>query len=627
MSKRTRQARRRARQYKIEGRRFAPRALRMVKRFLSLMISLCAGSLLIIDGPFDEIRFEGPVGASRDIAIILILSIAARIAVSSYFPSDAISLYNAELPSRALDSQLLTAAQDAFSSIATNAEVLHLLDMFADPGKYVIRISEKAILGEQEYSTSVHRTIVLSETQVSESVLVPVLAPVKGTIIDNLRVVSGTTQLRTLTYRETQGAQLTIGRLLIRSLFANATSGDELWNLVQKQILLPNRATRIDADDILGKLNIAKQNLDLKDADTRARLSILTNFIIDILDTMPIIAVVPAAKTLEVTCEYTESKSRVPMTDVEPKNIFHIVGVGVIQFWEWMYSYVRASFGLTRRSHNLRLQHATRAQSYHFHAQAPDGLYIYHLGYGFKALQAKYSGSVQPSEFSDRPRNAYWNVSDTRGSTYIHAYGRDLDIAVATAEGNLSTRMPFLRIELRERPPGLMLVVVLLSLFLALLTAAIGHWHDTVFGIEINQLCRAWGNSYVECLMKKDTQAYWPTILFGVPAIISGWLVARFTADAVSRLSVSTLLVASWCILNSALAMLLAALGLSVLLANHQSYWIFDFIQPLWSLLVISTCSTTVMACMLLILRVRRYRRRASGLIKSDDTTREEVST
>ncbi|MBB3751052.1 hypothetical protein FHT44_003547 [Mycolicibacterium sp. BK634] len=564
----------------------------------------------MIAGPFDDIRIPTPAEFTHYLVIAAVGAALTRIAISIYYPSHAISQFKAGLPSRDPEALLIHAAELAFNEVAKNEEILELLEMYVDPGRFTVRISEKAVLDEADYLTEVTRTIIRNHAEATSNVFVPILEPVRGTIVDNLSVTAGSAEVRTLSLRETQGALFAIGRMLLDAAFDGLDFPEALWSRLQLQILSDCPATPDDADLILGYLKSHKALIDVRNSEARSAIGMLTLFVFDMLDTMPIIAIVPMSRSCRLKYKYTESKARVPDDKVNP----------LIAGWEWIYSYVRAAFGLTRRSHNLRLQSATAAQSYHFHAEAPDGLYVYHLGYGFREVKVDYEATVEPPSRTSRPLNPFWNVSDTRGSNYIHAYGRDLDIASVSAQSNIQSRIPFLRIEFREKPPGLMLVVVLLSIFLTGLAVVVGHWHDTVFGISLDSVCYDRYKDYVQCLSKSnDNKSYWPTVLFGVPAIISGWLVARFTAEAVSRLSVSTLLVASWCILNSTVAMVLAALELAVLLAEHRKIWVFEWIQPLWSLLIVSTSSATMMAIMLLILRVRRYRRRIAGTLRKVD--------
>jgi hypothetical protein len=100
-------------------------------------------------------------------------------------------------------------------------------------------------------------------------------------------------------------------------------------------------------------------------------------------------------------------------------------------------------------------------------------------------------------------------------------------------------------------------------------------------------------------------------IIFGIPAIVSGWMVSRFTAENVKLLSVSTIAVTAWAVLNATMSVAISAFSMSGLLSGSIDYLVgFTDVRIAWSLLLVSCFGCLVMTLVLLGLRVRRYGRR-----------------
>jgi hypothetical protein len=181
-----------------------------------------------------------------------------------------------------------------------------------------------------------------------------------------------------------------------------------------------------------------------------------------------------------------------------------------------------------------------------------------------------------------------------------------------------SAIIPVLSVELRERPPGLMVIVFLMCGYLATLTIGVAFFHDRVFGLDVSSL-----NSQCMTLMRYNfiagggdcqlipaTPTSWPTVLFGIPALVSGWLISRFTAEAVSSTSISTIAVTIWGTLNATAAIGLSALEMNVSTIHPISVFGMTVVQPLWLCLTLSCVASLAMTMLLLVFRVFRYGRR-----------------
>jgi hypothetical protein len=312
----------------------------------------------------------------------------------------------------------------------------------------------------------------------------------------------------------------------------------------------------------------------------------------DIFDTYAILAVAPITGTsAKVQICYTRRREplSVPKDPQPPLPI---------RIWLWLDIQIQILFGLVRRSDQYELHHSRESQSYHFRATVPEGLYVYDLvGTWIDDARGMVSGLFAGLPL--RPLRPLWEISDTRGLDHVHAYGRDLDVwsRSGVAESGLQTsgRTAAIRFELREKPPGLMFVIVLLSSFLAVLVVAASKWHDLIFVTD-----------------RGDKSAPWPVIIFGVPAIVSGWVAARFTQESVKLLSISTICVAGWTLTNAAAAVAVSAFSMSV--PSHAWRWpILGYFAPAWSGLFLSCIACLAMSVMLLFFRVRRYGRRITG--------------
>jgi len=315
---------------------------------------------------------------------------------------------------------------------------------------------------------------------------------------------------------------------------------------------------------------------------------------------------------LRVACEYSTGKAQLHR-DIKgwKKRVYDI--------HDAIYALIRLTFGLTQRSHVLRLPLACESQSYHFRSTIPDGLYVYDHDATLVDASVRNNPQIVTGRAS-RPMDPDLRMSVTKGLSHVHAYARDLDVVASHRDhGHEQIKIPLVSIQLRERPPGLLFTVFLISLYLAALAIGVGAFHNLIFGLDVSSVdekCFTFerteylSQSRQTCDMVPTPGSSWPAILFGIPAIVSAWLVSRFTQEAVAKLSISTIAVTSWCVLNAVFAVVLSALKL-----NLSAVWVVDIFnntntQPLWSLLTISAVGNFIMVTLLMFFRVRRYAER-----------------
>lgn len=320
----------------------AARSIRMLRRTLSLVIAIAAGLLLFLIGPFGAIRKNPSRAELLVIGVILVVALIARLASTRNTAGRDITRIDLS-HARNENQRLAAAAKREFNTKFTEAEVLMLLEFIIEPSAYIMRISEQIELGDEAYVFKTTQTLVDANATGAERVLVPVLTPPKGALVDNLRIsCDSDVAVRTLSYRETLGAVLTMGEIMVDLVLG--TVPKDLWKEMTEDILRERVAHSSEMQAMSKRIHGITEGLT--SADARVLRNFLHNFISDIQATFPIIAVVPAAKEIKLKVGFTEDRTRVGGRES---------GGGPISFWEWVYSYIRSCFGLVRRSHMIRL--------------------------------------------------------------------------------------------------------------------------------------------------------------------------------------------------------------------------------------------------------------------------------
>lgn len=188
--------------------------------------------------------------------------------------------------------------------------------------------------------------------------------------------------------------------------------------------------------------------------------------------------------------------------------------IGPVQQLNNRLRWVRALFGLNIREHLFYLTKATETVSYHFAVEAPEGMYVYRYKFSHQDLPT----SANPAAPTSRRRPRLPDRVVSMNQTHLHVYLRD-----AINESRDGTQALTLGVSLRERPPGLMESGLLLSLYLAVTVWTVGAFHGTVFSGD------------------GPPPGTWPTVLFGIPTLLSGWLVSRLSAATLQRMSLLSL--------------------------------------------------------------------------------------
>lgn len=570
-------------------------SIRMGRRFFTLLISLLLALIAFNFLPLQAIR-RTQITHGEWLWAALIVTVASRfwlarkdVHLAALTPLADVS---SELPDQTHANEDTTVdCVAAFNQSTTPEEFDQLIDTFLDPGSVVVRINERAELGAHDYHSTVERIVVYPKEYSAPQILVPVLTPHKGELVDNFSLRVDGRPARTLSRRESTGAVIAV----MTAVFATAFEDRDvlprpLWRMLRDEVL------HKESDSARRVLLFAELKKEFsKDIPSAEGVLIaragLWKLAMDLSDTYPIIAVAPTSgSSIKIETAYTRRREPLAVPK-DPKPPFPV------KLWLWCAIQIQILFGLVRRSDRYELHNSREAQSYHFRATVPDGLYVYDL----VGTWIDDSRGVISDLFAGlplRPLRPQWEISDTRGLEHVHAYGRDLDAwckgGVSPEDLQTSGRTAAIRFELREKPPGLLFVVALMNAFLAILVIAAAKWHNLIF------------------VTAATPGAPWPVIIFGVPAIVSGWMVSRFTQESVRLLSVSTIAVTSWAVTDAAGAVAVSAFSMSI--PAHIWRWpIVGYFEPAWSALFISCIACFAMSGILLVFRVRRYGRRVRG--------------
>ena len=595
------------------------------RRTMTFFLALTAAALVLAAlHPFDLVR-----GATRTtllwlIAILFLLAcLRSLLSILGRVIEPPSHDRGSDLDDQRADkTQLIAAARTAILSQIGADEIAHLVRTYTSPGDVVPRIAETIDLtSTHSYTSSSVRTVLVSapinteESDGRRRLCVPVLRAPKSQLVDQLSVSSEGKTVRTLSHLESRGAAILVAEVLVKNSFHDAERPPDLLATVCEILVDSKPAPKNGRKDLLNAVATAFETFPANSLAMRQARAALIRLTELSLDTYEIIAVIDGIQVfdrfIKVNTVYSEARQRIRRSNMA----FRINDA--VYFW------IRTALGLIPRSHSLRLSLATECQSYHLRCTVPNSLYVYELDLKKIELREKAPSSYRYTVPQSRSLDPALRASKTEGQNYIHAYARDLDVMTRKqlARGDSAT-IPILSVELRERPPGLMFIVFLMCGYLALLSLGVAFFHSRVFGLDFTtvdpQCLTLLRNSFLAsdpahtCKVVPNPPTSWPAVLFGLPALVSGWLISRFTAEAVSSTSISTIAVTIWGTVNAAAAIGLAALEMNIDTTHPMSVLGLTVLQPLWLVLTLSCVASLAMTMLLLCFRVFRYGRRVA---------------
>jgi hypothetical protein len=493
------------------------------------------------------------------------------------------------LPRKSNDREFAQFAMEVFRERFGADAVAPLIGAVLDPGGYVTRISEEIALDEESYRQVLTRTVRSSQAQ---TVLLPVVRPCKGVLVDEFAVKVGGTAAATLSYVEGQGAMLTVLETLFEAVFP-AERQIQDHELLLKEVLdaavgekpldeaavgdLEDRLSRAAQAQPVPAARTGSDDEEVTPADYRAPLVQLAGYLAASYFILVPVALEANQRVKVETTRTLRRRNRLAQTGDK----------------------VRVALGLNIRTHLIPLPQAPESLSYHMRTRAPEGMYTYSAA--LRVMKVPDADLALPTIVETaRPRVPDLRMNEPEGLEFVHVYARDLDNFAAGGGPNSGEEHALaLRLEFREKPPGLLAVVFLLSGYLLALAWAVGRYHHLVFPQQASGTTA-------------PAASTWPTILFGIPALVSGWLVSRFTSDALRRVSLTTVLVTMWLVLNTAAAVLLAALKTSG--PSPETFNVGKTVvhHATWAALMVSTGAHFALTALMALSRADRYVRRAA---------------
>ena len=494
-------------------------------------------------------------------------------------------------------------ARSTFLRTSSSRVLAQLLRMVVDPAASVSRITETALYTDEKWVHEITRTLSFSA---DSPIIAPIMRTRKGQLIDELSVQVNGNPTSTLPFLESQGAVAALIEVLFCQSFPDAYLEESEYAKALDTILMAccsaspvGLEQRTHLDETLRSLQWRRNHPQL--FALQEALTQLIGFMLDYY-----FVFVHACPENSLPTKIRTSHST-PRSDT-------LGGLNRI----------RMSLGLSVRDAIIELPLATEARSYHFHTTAPDGAYFYNLELHPLAL-AETDAPIEIKSFA-QSRQAIPKLSHTlSGRDFVHVYGRHLNgrLEDVTEEGegrfgrddhsyrpavNRSLNV-WLYAQYHERPPGILAVLLPLSAYLAILVWGVGYFHGTVF---LGERFHYIGQSHLiipyfdPTIIRSNSSSL--TILFGIPALVSGWIASRIDGKLLQRISLSSFFLLCWSVFNAGAAVVLAV---SSNTARDPSVWSLPggvtLIHGTWAILMISTGSAAAFCVLQMISRTSRY--------------------
>ncbi len=475
------------------------------------------------------------------------------------------------------------------------------------PSEVVSRVSHNLSLLDKSYQVSLSRLIQGQE----ELTLFPALRVPKGTPLGNLRVHVDETRARTLPFDLSKGLMLATIYLVFERVFP--TGGKEDLLARSCALAVGQRFAEDEASARTEFLALLDQELEQSSAAESDK---------DALKLVMLMSIY--CDTIFVVCDSGYAGVHRITIDYRARYVGGVFGVRNL---------FRSIFGIGQKDFTFELPYLTESRSFHFDVTGPEGMYV-----AERFLWT--SGTGSPLIFGHskgRPRDQLMRITPRVGDNVSHLYMRDFDGAPMIAEStgpspSKSSLVPEFRIEFREIPPGLLGPVFSVTVWLFALTWLVGIFHNIVFPAQISTELREQvedvilsvlgaGRSNEELAgniadviagLRPSAGQTWPTLIFGVPAIVTGWILSRATSQVIRTVSFSTFIALVWLATNAALLVILSALKSSGVEAVNISVGPIHVNHLLWSVMMFSTAFHFAVCAVMFVSRGSYYRSIAS---------------
>ena len=467
-----------------------------------------------------------------------------------------------------------------FLSLDLQDAVAWTVAALAYPSSVVPRISQSFEVRNKRWGVRVSRLIRLE----SDAQLFPVHRVRKGSIAGGLKVQVGEKRASTLLYSESKGLVLSLFESAwYKALAASerqpeADSAAVLLEEIRVAIVAPKELPASGYNDL-----VARSQAFLIDSKVAILDRNLVVFLVRLLLAFDLIFV-------RIPTESLNSTSRVSIE----YDLFadHTLHGGVNR--------IRAALGIGARSFSFPIPCVSDTQSFHLDVVGPAGMYVYHASPVWPLQGRSEAPPLNPSP--ERVRNEDLATSPYSGDERIHLYMRDFDGRPIFEDdgGNQWRRaslMPRFDVEFREVPPGLVGAILAVAAWLLVLTWAVGIYHSDIF--------KATGGT-------PSVVGSWPTLIFGIPALVTGWLLSRASASTIRIISIPSFLVLVWLACNSAALITVVAFKSAGIESDAFIFilpWLGpqQMVHPTWTVLMLSVFLNFAATLSMFITKSSRY--------------------
>jgi len=446
------------------------------------------------------------------------------------------------------------------------------------PSSVTSRVSESHVLKDERSEVSLTRTVRGSDSLT----LLPVIRVPKGQLIGSLSVEVDGQASRTLPFDETKGLLL----VMLYTAFEKVVGSGTQDPLLEELAALVVARHAPDNDSAEAWLEEVEQRNSASSALAEDRVA-LRKIVLATMSLDFVFAIVDGG------CSVTR-RVRVTHQRPYPDGIF---GLG---------TRFQRAVGLGRRDFSFELGAAGESRSYHLNVEAPKAMYVED-----SYTQLPFDiGTANSSTLKagGRMRDEVLAVGRRAGDNFAHLYLRDFDGAPLTqVDGAVSDHArtkPLFRVELRERPPGILGTMVAVSFWIASLTWVVGIYHTKVFP---SHAMTAHAIAAHATAVNATTGSGWPTLIFGVPAIVVGWLLSKVTNASLRTTTVGTFLLLTWLAIDAAMLVTIAALKSVGVSTDPWSWGDIHVVHTTWTLMMLLTALNFASCFGVYVIRNFRY--------------------
>jgi hypothetical protein len=485
-------------------------------------------------------------------------------------------------------------AQKRFARTYGIETLIHLIAMMVEPRGHTSRITEHFSLSEDVIRLTTTRTV---SSSARDDVLIPAVRARKGDLVDNFRVNFEGHNVSTLSYVESQGAILSAVQTFFYQMFPAELYPVQTLreNALRRCLFTCGAESAVGSTDRQELTNALRCLISSGSEGPSPYTSVLLELVEALQDNYYLIAAVKSDNCTrkKMVTELTQRRK---------------------DFGSGLGPQLRKFLGLPRREFHIDIPASGETASYHANFEIPEDTYLYDRRIWIVNMLDR-ADLVEVCEVDrfEIPEVATADAKTSQlGMGYLHVYTRNPLLFISDGTNTRSAQRQYIAQvsgAYRERPPGSLAVVLPVSFFLRVLTWGIGHFFSSAFplhgGSTVVARATARGN---QIILNEAPNSAWPAVILGIPALVSGWVLARLTREYIQRMSLATLLLILWMVTNAGAAVALAALKNA-----NQGTTTWNPVNGLtvthvsWAVLMLSTGLNFMLMFVALCVRTRRY--------------------